>query len=269
LEKIYIQHSHLQDQFYYKIGNGKRVVMLVHGFAENAEIFNLILPIFNDNYTVLLPNLPGTTFTQVLENDKSIIALADYCKAILDQELCFKPITYIGHSMGGYIGIAFYNKYPSLVRGLSFINSHVFADEPERKQKRDQGIAIIQGGGKLNFIKTLISSLYHQQYYNLEWQERHYKQALSLSEDAIIYYYSAMRDRPSYTNTLSEAQIPVQFIIGSNDPTLGYDQFIEQSYLAKTTFIHKISNCGHMSQLEAPDKVKDFLQSFNDYCFSN
>ena len=62
-----------------------------------------------------------------------------------------------GHSMGGYITLAFAEKYSELLKGFGLINSTAFADSDERKQRREKSIETIQQNGSYAVFKGFYS----------------------------------------------------------------------------------------------------------------
>lgn len=104
------------SQLYYrKMGHGP-VLILIHGFPSDGEIWNSIQAELSESFTLLIPDLPGTG-KSILEGIVSIDDLADCIKAVLDAE-GLDQVVIAGHSMGGYVGCAFVARYPDKVAGL-------------------------------------------------------------------------------------------------------------------------------------------------------
>jgi pimeloyl-ACP methyl ester carboxylesterase len=64
---------------------------------------------------------------------------ADCIHALLRHENISSCIM-LGHSMGGYITLAFAEKYPLLLTGLGLIHSTAFADSEEKKKNRARAL---------------------------------------------------------------------------------------------------------------------------------
>src|SRR5688500_13490200 len=95
---------------YYIAGNGP-LVMLIHGFAEDSRIWDGQVEQLQTNFQVIVPDLPGCGRSEFIgkgdEADHlSIGELAELADNILIDEKVEK-CTMIGHSMGGYISLAY------------------------------------------------------------------------------------------------------------------------------------------------------------------
>jgi len=112
-------------------------VVLLHGFAEDGDVWKYQLADLAAGYLVIVPDLPGSGRSDMTD-DMSIEGMALCVKKIIDHELPANAslaedgITMIGHSMGGYITLAFANKYPGLLAGFGLFHSTAFADTEEK-----------------------------------------------------------------------------------------------------------------------------------------
>lgn len=268
MEKKLVASAKYPHQFYYVVGNGDKTILLIHGFSEDPRIFAELVTHFSKEYTIILPNLPGSASTVCIA-DMSIESLADYCHTILQENKCAK-IVIAGHSMGGYIALAFAKKYPDNILGICNINSNVFADSAESKGLRNRRIKIVQDGGKGAYFANMVKSLYAEEIVNLhpEKIENHLAQSKELSADAVVAYHTAMRDRLDFAAWVSNCNKPFQFIIGKNDTTLAFEKLMEQTIIPNITFIWISKTGGHMSMVEHSKELAYHLQFFATYCAS-
>ena len=81
--------------------------------------------------------LPGSGKSGIPEGKISIEDYADIIKGIADEELIDQnEFTLIGHSMGGYITLAFAEKYPELLNAFGLFHSTAYADDDAKKEIR-------------------------------------------------------------------------------------------------------------------------------------
>ena len=148
--------------FYKTEGNGKPVI-LIHGFAEDSSIWKHQIKALKENFYLIIPDLPGSGQSEMLEGEILIENYAEVIKAIADKELKDSnqnTCTIIGHSMGGYIALAFAEKHPELLNGLGLFHSTAYADDNAKKETRRKGIEFIKNNGVELFLKTTTPNLF-------------------------------------------------------------------------------------------------------------
>lgn len=113
-------------------GKGTPVVF-VHGFCEDRTIWDEFKPeIVAAGYCVFTLDLPGFGESEILENT-SVEVMADVVNAVL-VEAQLSKIVLIGHSLGGYVALAFAKKYAEKLLGLGLFHSHPYPDSEEKKK---------------------------------------------------------------------------------------------------------------------------------------
>ena len=170
----------------------------------------------------------------------------------------------IGHSMGGYISLAFAEKHPDRLRALGLVHSTAYADSEEKKAARRKSIEFIGKHGAAEFIRQSAPNLFSDGYKQKnpaglhEFFER-YDNFLAAS---LVSYYEAMIKRPERTSVLSDFNGPVLFLIGEKDNAVPLDQSLKQCHLPKIAYIHILESAAHMGMLEEPGEVNNLLLSF-------
>src|SRR4051812_6767172 len=144
------------ELFYRSNGSGP-VVMLVHGFGEDSTVWKHqyeALP----GYRLLLPDLPGSGKTP-MSKDLGMEGMAGVLKQLL-VALNIEKCIMIGHSMGGYVTMAFAEKYNSFLAAFGLIHSTAYADSEEKKAARRKGIEFIKENGAFAFLKSVTPNLF-------------------------------------------------------------------------------------------------------------
>jgi len=242
-------------------GSGNQTLVLIHGFCENNTCFNKQVLFFKDLYKVLLVDLPG--FGQ--SNAQVGISMDDMAleiKRVLDS-LGISKCVMMGHSMGGYVSLAFAENYPNYLAGFGLIHSVATADTIERKDKRDQVIAFIEKHGKEPFIKNFIPTLFYQTGLLSDIKDA-VDQALLSSQTGIIEAAKAMKNRPDRCHVLRDAKVPVFFGIGVHDSLIPEKAMLEQSTYCKMAKVAYLRESGHMGMVEEGDKLNQEIASFMD-----
>src|SRR5690606_13602727 len=121
-------------------------VMLVHGFGEDSDVWRHQAAVLQENYTLIVPDLPGSGLSAFNPALKTMDDYAACLKAILDKEGIEKSAL-IGHSMGGYVTLAFAERYNSLLNGIGLVHSTAYPDSQEKIAVRRKSIAFMEKNG--------------------------------------------------------------------------------------------------------------------------
>jgi pimeloyl-ACP methyl ester carboxylesterase len=258
--------------FYRTIGNGKPVVLL-HGFAEDGDVWKNQIEFLKECCYLIIPDLPGSGLSEMI-NDMSIEGMVESIKALLDFELKFlrQPAeaegVLVGHSMGGYISLAFAEKYPQLLSSIALVHSSAFADSEEKKANRLKSIEFVKKNGAFEFLKAVITDLFTETWAanNAEIINRQIEKSKGFTDEAIIAYYHAMINRPDRTHVLKTFNKTILFIIGEHDKAVPFEQSMQQCYLPNQSHIHILRNSAHMGMMEEAEKVNQaLLQLFHTH----
>jgi pimeloyl-ACP methyl ester carboxylesterase len=254
--------------FYRTIGKGKRV-MLLHGFAEDGTIWENQIAFLKNYFRLLIPDIPGSGRSELIP-DGNIATYAEVIKAILADDFHqqgnegSEEITIIGHSMGGYIALAFAEKYPQQLAAFGLFHSTAFADNEEKKLARAKAILFIKDKGSHPFLQTSIPGLFSQEFTNNHPAEINelINKAKNFSPHALIQYYEAMIQRPDRTEVLKKFPKAILFVIGEKDNVIPLQSSLEQCYLPAQAHIHILAKSAHMGMLEETEKVNEILYHF-------
>lgn len=248
------------------IGN---VVVLIHGFGEDSNVWHDVGNFLQTNFEVLLIDLPGSGQSvlpeAVLLNEKlsTIDYYADVVFALL-QNLSISQCVMLGHSMGGYITLSFAEKYPNALKGFGLVHSTAYADSEEKKANRQRGIAIMEEYGGYAFLKTTIPNLFSNNFKqtNSDAINALIDAGKSFNAVALQNYYRAMMNRLDKTAVLKGSNLPVLFIIGTDDVAIPIKDNLEQTHMPDCTYIHVLENANHMSMIETPETIACFISIF-------
>ena len=90
---------------------------------------------------------------------------------------------------------------------------------------------------------------------------------MMMKEDGMVNFYKAMIARRDSSTVLANAVFPVQWICGIDDVIIPYKKIMDKYHQSDINFVSFYNNCGHMSMLEAPEKLASDLREFA--AFSN
>jgi len=248
---------------YRKIGVGA-ATLLIHGFGEDGNVFNQAIKHLPEQGMLLIPDLPGSGESEIwTAAEPSLNDFALALDAILEKE-GIEKCSVMGHSMGGYIAMAFAEQFPEKMVALSLLHSTAYADSAERIQKRKQAIDFIEREGAAAFLRISLPRLFAPAFRE---QGKAAIDALltsmkQVSGSTLIQYYRAMMQRPDRSKLLEVAPYPVMFIIGQEDEIVQPADTLQLADITANAYIHVLNNVGHMSMLEAPELFASLLITF-------
>jgi pimeloyl-ACP methyl ester carboxylesterase len=261
---------HYKKIFYRSTGSGKPVV-LIHGFGETGDVWRLQENFLKAKYHLVIPDLPGSGKSEMID-DMSMEAMAGMIKVIVDKE-CSEPPSFgggleevclVGHSMGGYITLAFAEKYPEYLSAFGLFHSTAFADSEEKKEIRRKGIEFIHRHGAFEFLQTTTPNLFSPNSKSeIPNSINEFIESLKdFSADALIAYYHAMIQRPDRTEVIKNSKIPILFIAGEYDNAVPLNDSLKQCHLPENCYFHVLKKSGHMGMLEQPGDANRILDEF-------
>jgi len=240
-------------------GKGNAIVLL-HGFLENLTMWDLIISKLAKNKRVICIDLLGHGKSGNLGYIHTMEKQAEMVKYVLNK-LKLRRYIIIGHSMGGYVALAFAELYPKNVKGLCLMNSTATSDDIEKIINRNRGISAVKKYAK-TFIKLAIPSLFSKENV-IRFQtdiENITKEALQMSQQGIIAAIEGMKIRNDRSIILKISDFPILMIISKQDPALNFNSLIDQTNNTKVHTV--IFNDGHMSHIENTEELTSTLKNF-------
>ena len=251
----YISYKNIQIAFTVE-GKGETIVLL-HGFLESSTIWKNVVSAFKETHQIIAIDLLGHGKTEKLGYIHSMETMAETVHAVLS-ELKVEKASIIGHSMGGYVALAFAEKFPQQLEKLVLLNSSTVADSEERKENRDRAKRLVKQN-KQAFISMAIKNLFTDENRNALRTEINalVEEAVQLPEEYIIASVEGLKNRKDRTEILQQYSGEKIIIAGKNDPVV---PFKEIEAIAEKTYSTFISfEDGHMSYLENKEELLKVL----------
>lgn len=244
---------------YSDTGKGTAIVLL-HGFLENSTMWGFHIPEFAKKYRVISIDLLGHGETECLGYVHTMEDMADAVHAVLN-ELRIRKAILVGHSMGGYVSLAFAELYPDNVKGIVLLNSTSRADSEERKLNRDRAIICVKKDYS-SFIRMSITNLFSEDNRErlIDEIENVKTEALKTPLQGIVAALEGMKIRNDREVLLHFSPYPILLILGKKDPVLNYSENLEQ--LEGTDVKLASFEDGHMSHIENRDQLTPVLLDF-------
>ena len=244
-----------------------QTLVLLHGFMQNLDVWSSYVLSYMHRLRVITIDLPGHGLTDTFCDVHTTDFMARTVKEVLNAcgvDQCVMA----GHSMGGYVALAFAEHYPFSLRGMALLNSHAMADSDERRAAREEVCRQVQenrAGYILGFVPSLVDdsrrAALSKDIKDLQ------DQCLETTTASIIAAQRGMAQRPSRVATLADLDLPVYFIYGKNDPRIPVELAVTQTLLPRRAEALLLSNVAHMSFMEEREYIKPRLLNFVLGCY--
>lgn len=243
-------------------GYGSPVVLL-HGYLENLKMWEKISDELSGDHQVILLDLPGHGKSENVDEIHTMELMAKKVKQTLDYLEIIKPII-VGHSMGGYVTLAFAELFPDDIKSFILLNSTSFSDSPEKKEQRLKAVETAEKNLD-TLIKMSIPSLFAEDNLkNLKSEIEFTKElARETSLQGVTAALKGMRLRPDRSFLLEEFKGEIGIIIGKHDKAINPEAFKKGIPKKENISVVELET-GHMAHLEAPEQTIGFIKNFTE-----
>ena len=243
-------------------GEGTAIVLL-HGYLESSEVWNGFRDKLSSEFRVISVDLPGHGLSDIYEETHSMEFIATVIKELLDS-LSIEKVFITGHSLGGYVALAFLELFPGYLSGYCLFHSHPFPDSPEAVDKRKREIAIVKAGKKHlmypdNVIRMFAPANIDK---NSEALRRSKEIASKIPGEGIIAVLNGMMQRPSRVDVMEEGRVPCLWILGYMDSYIPYDVIQTKVILPVNARVVLLRKSGHLGFIEEEDKSVEAIRNF-------
>ncbi|MDX2190097.1 MAG: alpha/beta hydrolase [Bacteroidota bacterium] len=247
-------------------GEGNAIVLL-HGFCESKEIWTHFVPTLSKSNKVICIDLPG--FGESINHKITTIeAMADSVHETL-ASIYISNFVLVGHSLGGYVSLAYAEKYGHHLKGLCMFHSTAYADSDEKKANRTKTAKFVQDNGVNAFIIPFVPPLFYPQ--NRKSCEKSIQLLTSIGcntpIESIVNATIAMRDRKDRTDVIKNASYPVLYIVGKNDGAIKMEDSVSQCHLAPISQVIFLSDTAHQGLFEKEKETLLALENFMSFCY--
>lgn len=253
----------IDELAYYDQGKGEQAILLIHGFGEDHAIWKNQIEFLSTHYRVIAPNLPGVHCKPLALHHSQAPNIRMYVEVLheLMHHLHIEQYYIVGHSMGGYIGLSFADYYVNHVEGLLLFHSTTYEDNEAKKTSRMKVAEFIQEWGVSKYLEIATPNLFGDAFKktNPGIIQNVIDSGSGISQEAMIQFVFAMRNRKAMTHLLQQHTIPVWMIVGDADLAVPIQDSLEQIKLLPSSNSLVLNNVGHMGMFEATDQVNEFI----------
>ncbi len=235
---------------------------------QSLDIWNDIADSLSSKFSVIAVDLPGHGESGPLPVPWSMHELACIVYEVLkacDIQKCVMA----GHSMGGYVTLAFAEKHPGMLSGMGLFHATASSDSPEKQRERTRSVKILRSK-RMYFINELIENSFAPS------NRQRFKAEIvalknignKISEQVIIAALLGMRDRKDRVHVLGTINCPVLFVLGKHDTVFSIEKALPLTFLPKNSKVLILEDAGHMGFIESKQETLFTVEKFVEFCFT-
>ncbi len=246
---------------YLESGNSKKTLVLIHGLGASAERWDQVIPLFADEFCVVVPDLIGFGYSDKPLVDYTPEFFSEFLKNFLVASEIKRPYL-IGSSLGGQIAAEFAASYPQDIEKLVLVSpsgimkqstpaleAYIMAALYPNEQNAKNAFELMEcSGEKIN--ETIVNGFIE-------------RMRLPNAKLAFMSTLLGIKNSELITSKLQTISIPTMIIWGAIDPVIPIqyaDHFV--STIQDCRFF-RMNGCGHTPYVQDPhtfaSKVLEFL----------
>lgn len=248
--------------FYKDNGNGP-VIALVHGYLETSEIWAGFATRLSENFRVITVDLPGHGKSDSFGDIHTMEFMAGMLSKLFEN-LETGKLFLVGHSLGGYVTLAFADLYPEMLSGYCLFHSQPFADTPETVEKREKEIGLAREGRKDLFCQANVTRMFSSANLGKFSPELMKSRdiASAIPGEAIIAVLKGMINRPSRIKVLESGIVPCLWVLGAQDNYISCEAVRAKVHLPGNAQVMVLNNSGHMGFIEEEERSLRVITDF-------
>ena len=245
-------------------GNGDDAIVLLHGFPLTSEIWNAQIPELSRAHRVIVADLRGMGKSSVADGPYLMETLAGDIAAVLDA-LAIPRATIVGHSLGGYVALAFARMYSERIARLALVCSRISADTTDRaKHRYELADDADRTGSASAILDDAIPPLFAQETLHAmpEMLENTREIASANTAKGLAAMLRGMALRDPADDIAPDLQMPVLVVAGYSDclVPLAEAEAMARAFPSARLEVAKAS--GHLPMLEEPAWMSEVLLGF-------
>src|SRR5689334_12618 len=240
-----------------------RPIVLIHGYPFNRALWTEQIPALSNSNRIIAPDLRGFGDSDASSETSTMNLLAEDVALLMDQ-LEIPRATIGGLSMGGYVALAFYKKFPSRVRGLVLADTRASSDTDESKQTRAQQAEKGLSEGMAGIADAMLPKLLTPETVSKRPEIVKFVRDMMLQAkpEGAAAALRGMAEREDQTPLLSKISVPTLILVGSEDAITPVADSEKMQNAIDDSRLVVLDHAGHVSNLERTQQFNDAFLHF-------
>jgi pimeloyl-ACP methyl ester carboxylesterase len=232
---------------------GDKTLVLLHGYLETLSVWDDFVPLLDKSIRIIRIDLPG----HGLSGTHPAVNTVDFSAQALHEALLkcgVRQCTVVGHSMGGYVALAFAAQFPEAVQALCLFHSTPNPDPDAKREARDREIALLREGKLPLILRQSIPNMFAEENETrLKEKIKEMKEVGEVSDpEGIAACLEGMKIRPDRNDFLAHFKQPLLFIFGEKDRHISQETAAALAEKFPHAEVLWLPHAGHCGFIEEP-----------------
>jgi pimeloyl-ACP methyl ester carboxylesterase len=232
---------------------GDNALVLLHGYLETLSVWDSFVPLLDSAIRVVRIDLPG----HGLSGTHPSVNTVEFSAQVLHEALLkcgIRQCTVVGHSMGGYVALAFAAQFPEAVRALCLFHSTPHPDPEAKREARNREIALLREGKLPLILRQSIPNMFAEE--NETRCKEKIEEMREVGEvsdpEGLAACLEGMKIRPDRNEFLTHFKQPLLFIFGQHDRHISQDTAAALAGKFPQAEVLWLPHAGHCGFMEEP-----------------
>ncbi len=231
-------------------GSGPTLV-LIHGFPLNRATWQKQLDAFRASYRIIAPDLRGLGESEAGSGAITMAQFAEDTHELLKQ-VGTSPVVLVGHSMGGYVALAFAHQFPQMLHGLVLVATRSGNDTPEAAAARRSTADKVRAEGSKVVVDAMATKMLSPNNSDPEMAEQVRGFMAPSKPEGVIGALLGMAERPDATDMLASIKVPTLVVTGADDTLIPPRESEKLAEAIRGSSLKVIPDAGHLVAFERP-----------------
>jgi 3-oxoadipate enol-lactonase len=236
-------------------------LVFIHGFPLSRGAWSRQVDALTPKYRVIAPDLRGFGESGASSGPVFMSRYAEDIHALL-LHLGTGPVILVGHSMGGYVALAFAKAFPELLRGLVLVGTKAGGDAPEVAAARRATAEKVRTEGIASVVESMAPKM-------LAAANTDAGMALTVrgfmqpaSQEGVIGALLGMAERPDAGDWAGKIRVPTLVVAGADDILILPSESEALAKAIPDAQLTLIPRAGHLVAFEQPEAFNEAVSAW-------
>ena len=236
-------------------------LVFIHGFPLSRGAWSKQVAAFEENYRVIAPDLRGFGESGASSGAVFMSRYAEDIRALL-VHLGTGPVILVGHSMGGYVALAFAKAFPDLLRGLVLVGTKAGGDAPEVAAARRATAEKVRKEGIDSVVETMAPKMLATSNTDAGMASSVRGFMQPASQEGVIGALLGMAERPDAGDWIGTIRVPTLVVAGADDILILPSESEALVKAIPDAHLTLIPHAGHLVAFEQPEAFNEALSGW-------